>query len=521
MTRKLSFKRGFTRIIALAIAMLMLLVAGCSNEAAPSSSDPSQTASTGSETKTEDTQQKEPDEIVMALCADNSPHTADAKLIEDAINEITLEKINTKVSLQLYPYSSYDQQITLMLSGNEPLDLIFVNGNNYSSYVGRNQLIQLDDLIDTHGSGIREALGSYLDATAINGNLYIVPTIRDLAKCYAVNMRKDLVDKYSIDTSAIKTINDLTPVLKTVKEGEGKDFYPLVTAASGKSILSFNVTYDPLGDPVGVLLNNGLDNTDVVLYEETDEYRDNVKLVYDWYQAGYTMRDITTTQEGYASLLKAGKGFAYLNGAKAGYAEQATRNVGSEIITIPLTDYIATTASVTQVNWGVSVTSKAPEAAVKYLNLMFSDKDLITTLCWGVEDKHYVIDDQGFAYYPEGVDGNSSGWTLNMGYAMGNQFLAPLWKGEQPNLWDTMKNDNETAGRSKALGFTFDSANVKTELAAVNSVRSQYKLLIECGLSDPESGIIEEYITKMKEAGLDKILAEKQAQLDAWLASKN
>ncbi|HAA25383.1 MAG TPA: ABC transporter substrate-binding protein, partial [Ruminiclostridium sp.] len=108
----------------------------------------------------------------------------------------------------------------------------------------------------------------------------------------------------------------------------------------------------------------------------------------------------------------------------------------------------------------------------------------------------------------------------NMGYAMGNQFLSPLWRGEQPDLWEQMKKDNDTALRSKALGFTFNSENVKTELAAVNSVRSQYRMLIECGLADPDSGIIEEYVAKMKEAGVDKIIAEKQAQLDAWLAKK-
>jgi len=515
MIKKPGFRRIFTCILT--VLMLMVLVTGCGNSTTPGTDVPQ--TNTNDPADTPDKQEK-PAEIVMALCADNSPRTADAPLIEDAINDITLDKINTKVSLQLFPYSSYDQQITLMLSGNEPLDLIFVNNSNYSSYVSRNQLIELDDLIDQYGSGIREALGDYLDATAIDGKLYIVPTIRDLAKCYAVNMRKDLTDKYNIDTNAIKDIYDLTPVLKKVKEGEGENFYPLVTAASGRSILSYYVTYDPLGDAIGVLLNDGLDNTNVVLYEETEEYRDLVKLVHDWYEAGYIMRDITTTQEGYSSLLKAGKGYAYLNGAKAGYAEQATRNVGAPILTLPLTPYIANTASVTQVNWGISVTSKAPDAATKYLNLMYSDKDLVTLLCWGIEDKHYKIYEDGFAYYPEGVDVDSSGWTLNMGYAMGNQFLSPLWRGEQPGLWEQMKNDNETAGRSKALGFTFNSESVKTELAAVNSVRSQYRMLIECGLSDPDSGIIEEYVAKMKEAGVDKILAEKQAQLDAWLANK-
>lgn len=515
MITKTGFRRVFTCVLA--VLMLLVLVAGCGNSTTPGTNAPQ----TGTDKPADKpAAQEKPAEIVFALLADNSPRTADAPLIEDAINEITLDKINTKVSLQLYPYSSYDQQITLMQSGNEPLDLIFVTNANYSSYVSRNQLLQLDDLIDKYGAGIREALGDYLDATAIDGKLYIVPTIRDLAKYYAVNMRKDLTDKYNIDTSAIKDIYDLTPILKKVKEGEGENFYPLVTAAAGRSILSYYVTYDPLGDAIGVLLNDGLDNTNVVLYEETEEYRELVKLVHDWYEAGYIMRDITTTQEGYSSLLKAGKGYAYLNGAKAGYAEQATRNVGAPILTIPLTPTIANTASVTQVNWGISVTSKYPDAATKYLNLMYSDKDLVTLLCWGIEDKHYKIYEDGFAYYPEGVDVDSSGWTLNMGYAMGNQFLSPLWRGEQPNLWEQMKSDNDTALRSKALGFTFNSENVKTELAAVNSVRSQYRMLIECGLADPDSGIIEEYVAKMKEAGVDKIIAEKQTQLDAWLAKK-
>jgi putative aldouronate transport system substrate-binding protein len=94
-------------------------------------------------------------------------------------------------------------------------------------------------------------------------------------------MRKDLTDKYNIDTSAIKDIYDLTPILKKVKEGEGENFYPLVTAAAGRSILSYYVKYDPLGDAIGVLLNDGLDNTNVVLYKETEEYRSRRVLSVD------------------------------------------------------------------------------------------------------------------------------------------------------------------------------------------------------------------------------------------------
>ena len=83
-----------------------------------------------------------------------------------------------------------------------------------------------------------------------------------------------------------------------------------------------------------------------------------------------------------------------------------------------------------------------------------------------------------------------------------------------------MKADNDGAKKSLALGFNFDSSSVKTEVAAVANVRAEYQKLIENVVADPASGILDEYITKLKEAGIETIIAEKQAQLDAWLAGK-
>jgi putative aldouronate transport system substrate-binding protein len=78
-----------------------------------------------------------------------------------------------------------------------------------------------------------------------------------------------------------------------------------------------------------------------------------------------------------------------------------------------------------------------------------------------------------------------------------------------------MDQFNKSAKRSKALGFGFDPTPVKTEYAAVTNVVTQYKMPLETGSVDPDK-VLPEFISKLKAAGIDKVIAEKQKQLDEW-----
>lgn len=75
------------------------------------------------------------------------------------------------------------------------------------------------------------------------------------------------------------------------------------------------------------------------------------------------------------------------------------------------------------------------------------------------------------------------------------------------------------ARQSPASGFAFDSTNIATEQTAVTNVYDEYRKSLEFGFVDPEVAI-PEMLQKMNSAGLQKIIEEKQAQLDAWAASK-
>ena len=102
----------------------------------------------------------------------------------------------------------------------------------------------------------------------------------------------------------------------------------------------------------------------------------------------------------------------------------------------------------------------------------------------------------------------------------GNGFLAHVWEGNDVDLWDQTEKFNNEAIISKAMGFTYDPTPVKNEVAALTNVYDQYKMSLEGGVVDP-SEVYPQFIERLKQAGIDKVIAEKQRQLDEWAAANN
>ncbi len=511
------------RLLATLLTTILVFTAlsGCTRTSTPSSEGPapsSEAPSPGSETPSDSTSQGEPDEVVMALMIASAGNSADYEMIQEEINKITIPAINTKLKIE--PVPNYTEQLNLMLMGGERLDLMVVQGSLLSNYVNREQILPLTSLIDEYGTGIRENLGDYLSATTINGEVYSIPSIRDLCRGGGFNMRKDLIEKYNIDISKLTKLEDLTEVFRIIKEGEGANFYPLGIGGAKSTFIANYATYDPLDDKNGVLLNRGATDTKVVMLEETDEFKSTVSLLWDWYQKGYIEPDVATTTENYATMMQTGTIFCYPTNAKPGVNVVAEINTGYPLETVQFVDYFATTGQVNLFGWGIAQGSENPEAAMKMLNMIYSDKAVMTLLSYGIEGVHYEKKADGTLGYLEGKTQATTGWSLNTSWLMGNQFLLDHWSGEPENLWVEQKAANDNAVKSKALGFTFNNAKVANEVAAVKSVRDEYERFIEWGASDPAE-LLPTYIDKLKANGIEKIIQEKQSQLDAWLAAQN
>ena len=68
---------------------------------------------------------------------------------------------------------------------------------------------------------------------------------------------------------------------------------------------------------------------------------------------------------------------------------------------------------------------------------------------------------------------------------------------------------------SAAMGFTPDLTPVETECLALKAVIEEYMPELQTGTSDPDT-VIPEMLDRMNEVGLQTVIAELQAQLDAF-----
>ncbi|MCM8711539.1 ABC transporter substrate-binding protein [Clostridium sp. SYSU_GA19001] len=458
----------------------------------------------------------------LSIAMFSAGNDTDTEAVANEVSKITKEKIGVEINITRINFGSWQQQINLMLSSDEKLDLFPAFITPLSTYVANGQVIQLDDLYSKYGSGIAGVIDKqYIDAGKINGKLYGITTNRDLAASYGFVYRKDIAEKYNIDMSAVKNMEDLTKVFAVIKEKE-PGMYPLVPQ-SGASLVETAYGVDRLGDGnlLGVIMNRG-DSLSVTNYYETDFYKNFVKLTRSWFKAGYMMPNALNNTETASTFMTSGKAFGYFSNLKPGFAEINSVATGKELATVTFIEGYATTGNAQGLTWAIAKNSKMPDKAMQFLNLAYTDKDISTLLIYGIKDKHYkVVDEQNnIIDYVDGVTPANTAYNPTFGWGWcANQFITPVWKGNSGDYWKQLDNFNKTAFKSKAMGFTFDPEKVKNEITAATSVVSKYQNALSIGAIDPEEAL-PKFNNELKAAGLDKIIAEKQAQLDAWAATQ-
>jgi putative aldouronate transport system substrate-binding protein len=450
-------------------------------------------------------------EIVMTYPAFGD--VSDVQSVQNAISEITSEKIGATVKLVPINGSNYANQINLMLSGSEKLDLAYSSiWFGFESQISRGQLLPMDKYLTEYGKGILDAVPEEAaEAGKLKGETYGVPSIKAWALTPSLVMSKELVEKHGIDTSGLKTWSDAGPVLQVIKDKE-PGVAPIVSYTAMETPGNAMLYFDPLGNTSGVLNFEGSDYR-IQNMAETSEFAEMTKLMREWYEAGYFNKDVATTQETGSSQMKSGKAFSFIRNINDCYTESVA--AGVDLVCVPLESSYMTRNSVSSNMMSLARNSENPEKAIQFMALLYTDEAVINLFTNGVEGKHYVKKDDGLIAKPEGVTG--TGYDSNQ-FAVGNNFLSYVWEGNDPDIWANLKELNESAVKSRAMGFSFDINSVKSQVASVTNVMNQYDGGLQTGTSDP--ALLAEYAKKLKEAGIERIIAEKQKQLDEWLKLK-
>lgn len=468
------------------------------------------------------------DDLEEIVFATPLTKTVDMSQIETELNKITEDKIGVHVKIEGISYANYVNQIGLMMSGGEQLDVFGFIGN-YSSLLSKNQFLCLDDYLDEYGSGIKEVLGDeFLKATTNQDSVYALPNNNGKASAMSIVLRKDLIDELELPVDQLKqaanfdeyceNLDLLTDMFAKIKEAH-PEYVCLVPSQTNPNTLYFMKSIpfaDNLDDGYGILMP-GDDSTVVNMYA-TDEYKKLCEYAYEWNQAGYILEDATTTQETANTYVQNNRTAGYFIKGEEGQAEQITTATGIDVEAIKILNPYIVTTDVNTTGFAVSATSKHPEAAVKFLNEMYTNPDVVNLLDWGIEGVHYEKQEDGTVDYPDGVDANTTTYGLNMDWFFGNQFLSYIWgEGRDTTIYSRLEENNKNSEFSPVMGFAYDSTPVSAELAAIQNVVSQYIPGLTCGSLNPETEM-QNFLDALDDAGMQVVIEEKQKQLDAWKA---
>lgn len=444
----------------------------------------------------------------------------DVKLVEDAASKYIQKKgIKATVKLQCYTWGDdYDNRLRMIIASGEPFDICFTSSwaNLYKVNVAKGAFLDITTLLGKYAPKTKKQLHpAFISGSAINGRNYAIPANKELAHQWGFWINKNFIDKYKFDVSTIKTLADIEPMLKVIKENEtGVIPFQNLQGESAFRVLDYDRICD---DYIPAALYNDSKDLKVFNLLETKEFKEYLELSRDWYLKGYIPADAATMSE-FVTDIKAGKVFAKIESLKPFADEERLASWGIPCVNVALTQPVVQTRDCTGSMQAISKMSKNPAIALKFLELFNTDPYLNNLINFGVEGKHFVKKSANMVTYAPGVSAENSGYKPGTPWMFGNQYINYFWEGENTGKWNAFKKFNDSSISAKSIGFNFDPEPVKNEMAACSSVWSTNVGPLICGAADPKT--LPSIIAKFKAAGLDKIIAETQKQLDAWKKSK-
>lgn len=442
--------------------------------------------------------------IVLACPGDMQ----DSQMVQMRVSVLMKEKAGVEIELKKYPMSEYATEISRMLSGHEQVDLFFMNRTLFWESYMQNRLLELSSLIGEKGQGILEQVGGeYVEACRIQGKLYSVPVNRDCAigwDSYAFST--ELLKRYGISADEIGSYDDLEKAFEKVHESEPG----LTVIRSGTGSMGYNQHFLSSA-PFGGIIDSEKDNCFINVFE-SDEYMGFLERIRRWYQKGYISENVLTDQKKIAQQLRNGDLFCYVTLSKPGIEGQETRLMGTDITVLQLGDTALVSNQCAEVTWGAAADTASPEKAMEVLNLLYTDKEIMTLLAYGIEGVHYEMTPDGFLTETKnGEPYSCAGYT----WVLPNSFLLDVWEGTDPDIWEDTRVANKSAARTCDYGFNFDPSSVYGECMKVQEVYRNYQTVVENGMADPEEACAA-LNRELEDCGLDRIIEEKNRQFLAW-----
>ena len=451
----------------------------------------------------------------------------DVDLVEEELNKYLKDKINATVNMVMLDPGQYNDKVSTMIKSGEYFDLAFasISALDYLSNSVSGAFAPLTDYKDTYLKDIFDQLPQeMIDAATVNGEIYAVPTYKEIVTQQGWIYRKDIAEKYNIDMSKYKTLEDFKPVAEMLKKNETSIDYPIDW---DKSCYSISDMYnDPqLVCPLENLRVLGIegkeqggDPTKIIL--DKDKKNNNGKREYeatrDYYKSGLVKGDVATASDLQARF-NSGKTFAYFTGIKPGKAAELQSKCQYPIAQAEVSDVYMDSLPGLGSLQVISTKSKNPERTARFLNLLNTDPVVKNLVVYGIEGKHYTK-----------VNDNTVELIANSGYSMagntwalGNVFIDYLKTTDDPEKLTKLKEFNEKGIVRDGTGFVFDSSTVSHLIPQITDAMKPYGNIGAYGSVDIDyDAEMDKYYAALEKTPIKQVQEEMQKQYDEFLKNK-
>lgn len=513
------------KLLCLTLCISVLLTSfltGCTKDSGDDAAGKTSDSAKTSDGVVDTTPELEPYEVKWFF--GGSGGEPDEKAVEDEIGKYLKDKINTTVDIVQIPLAEYNQRLMPILQSGEKADLIFScswTQTVYSDQARTGLLTEItDEMLDKYAPNIKKVLGAtpFLEGAKVDGKLYNMACNKEVGRQGGVLLNKALVDKYNFDLSTVKKYADLEPMLKTIKDNE-PNIYPLGTCQNDTVEHLINC----YGDWSGLMqVKFPMNGTKWVSALEIPEIVEIWRVAKRYSDLGFIRQDAVSFQDVLPDL-KAGKVFATHIQLKPGKDKEFSPNTpGIEWVQVGLTDCVVPTGDTTGSMMAIPVTCEKPDRVLMFYDFFYHDREMLTLVNFGIENKHYVkIDENTIDYAPQTEGGAKSGWVHDTGWVIGNQFINYIKKGEDPNKYENLKKFNsECKPFGDSTGFIFDSSKCSDLYARYVASGTDYYNIMNLGIVEDVDAAIQEQARIWNEAGFQEILAEYNKQFEEFKAGK-
>ena len=474
--------------------------------------------------------------IITYLTVGNKPKDSGTSVMLEKLNERLTKLVNAELVIYYIPWNNYQTNYNLKLTEKDgSIDLIGTATDWLDAWknVGLGNFMPMtDDMLKAYAPKTWESVSAeHWDMCRLNGDIYFCPEDNytqwtNHGFMYRLDWAKEAglgngVHSWEDMTKYCDYVKKEKKVIPWDSNGSSSTFHPegYIRSKSDFIIVDGITSTSMFG------VRKGNMRKFYSPFIEGNELVEYAKLMRVWNEHGFWHKDVLTARGGNRDNREE------FNHGRTGLEQHHTQTWYTQVYrtlkeNVPGADsgffwfgeesQNVVYQPITHGAMAISAASKHPERALMVYDLLRNDKECYDLINYGVEGVQYKKNSSG---YREPVAG-AKGITTNYWWGRNDA----LEVRDSKTAWDVFDSINATYNKCK-IDYPFsqivwDLSNVSSELAAVENVYGQYMGNISYGQNPNPEQYVADFRRDLKAAGIDKVIAEFQKQLDSFYSNK-